>query len=200
MLGACVSQSTCEKQTAGLQQARAQEAAEQGQINKMRRSRNGSSPVTYCFRRASISSVPMANRHSTNTSPAAGPAERKLHLSRPPLRILTPLAGGEKGGGYRPRRTMQWKWTLVTTAGGTAGAQQPPAAASPPPMTPPPVAPSSSASRPGIEEDAVTILKVWATTEEVRLAISLPLGLRFLAKGLSNGESDRHSNPCGKIL
>jgi len=67
-------------------------------------------------------------------------------------------------------------------------------------MTPPPVAPSSSASRPGIEEYAVTILKVWATIEEVRLAISLPLGLRFLAKGLSNGESDRHSNPCGKIL
>src|SRR5215472_12231567 len=98
MLGACVSQSTCEKQTAGLQQARAQEAAEQGQINKMRRSRNGSSPVTYCFLRASISSVPMANRHSTNTSPAAGPAERKLHLS-PPLRILTPLAGGREGWG-----------------------------------------------------------------------------------------------------
>jgi hypothetical protein len=199
MLGACVSQSTCEKQTAGLQQARAQEAAEQGQINKMRRSRNGSSPVTYCFRRASISSVPMANRHSTNTSPAAGPAERKLHLSRPPSN-LHPACGGEKGGGYRPRRTMQWKWTLVTTAGGTAGAQQPPAAASPPPMTPPPVAPSSSASRPGIEEDAVTILKVWATIEEVRLAISLPLDLRFLAEGLSNGESDRRSSPCVQIL
>lgn len=35
ILGACVSQSTYDKQTAELQQARAQAAAEQGQINKM---------------------------------------------------------------------------------------------------------------------------------------------------------------------
>ena len=35
MLGGCVSQSTHDRQTAELQQARAQAAAEQGQINKM---------------------------------------------------------------------------------------------------------------------------------------------------------------------
>jgi hypothetical protein len=35
MLGACILQSTYDKQTAELQRARAQEAAEQGQINKM---------------------------------------------------------------------------------------------------------------------------------------------------------------------
>jgi len=47
-------------------------------------------------------------------------------------------------------------------------------------MTPPPVARSSSASWPRIEEDAVAILRS-ATIEEVRLAIGLPLGIRFLA-------------------
>ena len=48
------------------------------------------------------------------------------------------------------------------------------------PMTPPPVARSSSASWPRIAEDAVAILRS-ATIEEVRLAIGLPLGVRFLA-------------------
>jgi hypothetical protein len=75
MLGGCVSQSTHDRQTAELQQARAQAAAEQGQINKMQ---------------------------------------------------------------------QEQRWVV----GGVTS-----------PMTPPPVARSSSASWPGIEEDAVAILK-----------------------------------------
>src|SRR5215467_3685171 len=69
-----------------------------------------------------------------------------------------PACGGGKGRGYRPRRTMLWQRAFATTAGGTAGAQQPPAA-SPPPGRCRRWRPS--ASRPGIEEDAVAILQVW---------------------------------------
>ena len=102
-------------------------------LTKCSKSRNGSSWLTYCSRRAAISSVPMASRHSTNTPPSCS---RMQTASLPRL-----------------RRTMLWQ-RLLPRVQGTAGAQQPPAAASPPP---PPVAPSSSTPRPRIEEDAVTI-------------------------------------------
>jgi len=69
-----------------------------------------------------------------------------------------PACGGGKGRGYRPRRTMLWqrafchdcrrdRWRPAAAGGVTS------------PRPPPPVA--SSASRPGIEEDAVAILQVW---------------------------------------
>ena len=48
---------------------------------------------------------------------------------------------------------------LALTGAGTAGAQQPPAVAAPPPAKPPPVATPSPAPQPGIEPDAVAILK-----------------------------------------
>ena len=63
---------------------------------KCSRSRNTSSPVTYCFRRAAISSVPMASRHSTNTSPSFG-ACRTQTTSLPPPLILPPAGEGRVG-------------------------------------------------------------------------------------------------------
>src|SRR5215467_465344 len=112
---------------------------------KCSRSRNTSSPVTYCFRRAAISSVPMASRHSTNTSPSFG-ACRTQTTSLPPPLILPP-AGEGRVGATDPGGQCCGSGPFATTAGGTAGAQQPPVASSP--------------SRPGIEEDAVAILQVW---------------------------------------
>jgi hypothetical protein len=61
----------------------------------------------------------------------------------------------------RPFNTTRLAVVLVLalTRAGTVGAQQPPAVASPPPGTPPPVGAASPAPQPGIEPDAVTILK-----------------------------------------
>ena len=96
---------------------------------KCSRSRNTSSPVTYCFRRAAISSVPMASRHSTNTSPSFG-ACRTQTTSLPPPLILPP-AGEGRVGATDPGGQCCGSGPFATTAGGTAGAQQPPAASPP---------------------------------------------------------------------
>jgi len=63
MLGGCVSQSTHDRQTAELQQARAQAAAEQGQINKMQQEQRWvvggvTSPMTPPVARSSSASWP----------------------------------------------------------------------------------------------------------------------------------------------
>jgi len=57
---------------------------------------------------------------------------------------------------------------LALTAAWSAGAQQPPAVASPPPGAPPPIATASPAPQPGIEPDAVAILKT--TSEKLAAA------------------------------
>jgi len=70
----------------------------------------------------------------------------------------------------RPFSTIRLAVALVLalTTARSAGAQQPPAVASPPPGAPPPVATASPAPQPGIEPDAVAILK--ATSEKLAAA------------------------------
>jgi len=125
-----------------------QAAVEQGQINKMQQERK--SVVA-----GDVSFPEGGDQHSANGKQALNQYVPKLqglqnanYISPAPPLILLPLAEEGSVGVNRPRRTMLWQRVFATTAVGTAGARRPP------------VAPSSSASRPGIEEDAVAILKV----------------------------------------
>src|SRR5215831_6462814 len=142
-------------------------------LTKCSKSRNGSSWLTYCSRRAANSSVTMASRHSTNTPPSC---------SRMQTASLPGSGGQCCGSGY-----------CHECRG--------------------PLAPSSLRQRRHLLRRRLRHHHLHrgrglrrmrspfqgATIEEVRLAVGLPLGLRFLAKGLSKGESDRRSSPCGKI-
>ena len=90
---------------------------------KCSRSKNGSSPVTYCFPEGGYQLSANGKQRLNQYVPKLQGLQNANYFSPAPPLILPACEAG-KGEGYR-WRTMLWQRALATTAGGTTGAQRP---------------------------------------------------------------------------